>query len=125
MLLDEKLRRTEDFKVIKNVIQEFERIEKKNRCLRVRFLDWLSDTLLNWSNRIHVVSNNIDNPCILEVAPRKREDSKHAEESKRIVQLRERIAEMNEINLALRRENDEIAGNLIKEVEELQKELKK
>jgi hypothetical protein len=67
MLLNEKLRETEDFKVIKNVMKEFERIEEKNRCLRVHFLDWLSYQLADWSVRVKKVSNGIDSPCVIKL----------------------------------------------------------
>ena len=108
-----------------NVLTRLQKIEAKEKCLRVQFLDWLSNTLLNWSNRIHVVSSNIDSPCIIEVAPRKREDSKHAKESKEIVRLKEQLAAAWSTADTILREKNEIAGNLMKEVTELQKEMKK
>lgn len=107
------------------VLTRLQKIEAKEKCLRVQFLDWLSNTLLNWSNRIHVVSSNIDSPCIIEVAPRKREDSKHAKESKEIVRLREQLAAAWSTADTILREKNEMAGTLMKEVEELQKEMKK
>ena len=108
-----------------NVLTRLQKIEAKEKCLRVQFLDWLSNTLLNWSNRIHVVSSNIDSPCIIEVAPRKREDSKHAKESKEIVRLREQLAAAWATADTILREKNEIAENLTKEFAELQKEMKK
>lgn len=108
-----------------NVLTRLQKIEAKEKCLRVQFLDWLSNTLLNWSNRVHVVSGNINSPCIIEVAPRKREESKHAKESKEIVRLRESMTNLNETIFSLRKENNELAENLMKEVAELQKEMKK
>ena len=107
------------------VLTRLQKIEAKEKCLRVQFLDWLSNTLLNWSNRIHVVSSNIDSPCIIEVAPRKREDSKHAKESKEMVRLREQLASAWSTADTLLREKNEIAENLTKECAELQKEMKK
>ena len=108
-----------------NVLTRLQKIEAKEKCLRVQFLDWLSNTLLNWSNRIHVVSSNIDSPCIIEVAPRKREDSKHAKESKELVRLREQLAAAWATADTILREKNEIAENLTKEFAELQKEMKK
>ena len=108
-----------------NVLTRLQKIEAKEKCLRVQFLDWLSNTLLNWSNRIHVVSSNIDSPCIIEVAPRKREDSKHAKESKEMVRLREQLAAAWATADTILREKNEIAENLMKEFAELQKEMKK
>ena len=73
-------------------------IEAKEKCLRVQFLDWLSDKLLDWSNRIHVMASKIDSPCVIEVAPRKKEDSKHAKDSKEIARLRQLLKEEREKN---------------------------
>jgi hypothetical protein len=64
-------------------------IEDKSKCLRVQFLDWFSDKLLNWSNRCHEMSVRIDSPCVIKVTPRKREESQHAKESKEIARLKE------------------------------------
>ncbi len=72
-----------------SVLQKLNQIEAKEKCLRVQFLDWLSDKLLNWSNRIHEMSVRIESPCLIEVAPRKKEDSQHAKESKEIARLKE------------------------------------
>lgn len=74
---------------IKNVLSRMQKIEAKEKCLRVQFLDWLSDKLLDWSNRVHVISAKIETPCLIEVEPRKRQDSKHAIESKEIKRLNE------------------------------------
>lgn len=72
-----------------DVLKKFEKIEEKSKCLRVQFLDWLSDKLLNWSNRIHVMSVRIDSPCVIKVEPRKKEASKNAIENKEIARLKE------------------------------------
>ncbi len=72
-----------------SVLQKLNQIEAKEKCLRVQFLDWLSDKLLNWSNRVHEMSVRIESPCLIEVAPRKKEDSQHAKESKEIARLKE------------------------------------
>lgn len=98
-------------------LQKFQDIEKKNRCLRVRFLDWLSDKLLNWSNRLHVMSANIDSPCVLEVAPRKKEDSQHAKESKKIQELRESLAQAYARQDKLKEENLKLSKELVKDLE--------
>lgn len=108
-----------------NVLTRLQKIEAKEKCLRVQFLDWLSDTLLNWSNRAHVMACKINSPCIIEVAPRKREDSKHAKESKEIVRLREQLAAAWSTADTILREKNEMAENLTKEVAELQKEMMK
>ena len=70
-MLNEKLRETEDYKVITKVMREFERIEEKNRCLRVRFLDWLSYQLADWSVRVKKVSDGIDSPCLIKLKDQK------------------------------------------------------
>ena len=67
MLTSDRIRETEDYKVITKVMKEFERIEEKNRCLRVRFLDWLSYQLADWSVRVKKVSDGIDSPCLIKV----------------------------------------------------------
>jgi hypothetical protein len=64
-------------------------IEDKSKCLRVQFLDWFSDKLLNWSNSCHEMSVRIDSPCVIKVTPRKREESQHAKENKEIARLKE------------------------------------
>ena len=69
--------------------EKLREIEEKSKCLRVQFLDWLSDKLLNWSNRCHEMSVRIDSPCVIKVEPRKREESQHAKESKEIARLKE------------------------------------
>lgn len=44
---------------------KFDRIEDKNKCLRVRILDQLSDKLLVWSKNIKEISTRIDAPCAI------------------------------------------------------------
>lgn len=70
-MLNEKLRETEDYKVITKVMREFDRIEEKNRCLRVRFLYWVSFQLADWSVRVKKVSDKIDSPCIIKIGDKK------------------------------------------------------
>ena len=74
---------------IKNVLSKIQKIEAKEKCLRVQFLDWLSDKLLDWSNRVNVIAAKIESPCLIEVTPRKREDSKSYKESKQVERLKE------------------------------------
>lgn len=84
---------------IKNVLSRMQKIEAKEKCLRVQFLDWFSDKLLDWSNRVHVMSSKIESPCLIEVAPRKREDSKSHKDSKQV----ERLKQLLEIERANRK----------------------
>ena len=70
-MLGKNVTESDDFKVIKNVMKEFERIEEKNRCLRVRFLDWLSYQLADWSVRVKKVSDGIDSPCVIKLGEKK------------------------------------------------------
>ena len=70
-MLGKNVTESDDFKVIKNVMKEFERIEEKNRCLRVRFLDWLSYQMADWSVRVKKVSDGIDSPCLIKIGDKK------------------------------------------------------
>ena len=83
---------------MKDLWSKLNKIEAKEKCLRVQFLDWLSDKLLDWSNRVHVMSANIDSPCLIEVAPRKKEDSNAAKEAKEIARLKELLAKEEKRN---------------------------
>ena len=78
--------------------EKLREIEEKSKCLRVQFLDWLSDKLLNWSNRCHEMSVRIDSPCVIKVEPRKREESQHAKESKQITRLKELLEQEKQRN---------------------------
>lgn len=66
-LSNEKIRNSEDFKHISNLMKTFETIEEKNRCLRVRFLDWLSEKLIQWSTKAKEMSNKIHSPCKIKI----------------------------------------------------------
>ena len=79
-------------------LNKFHDIEEKNKCLRVQFLDWLSDKLLDWSNKCHVMSVKIDSPCVLKVTPRSREESNDAKERKEIAKLKENLARLQSQN---------------------------
>lgn len=86
------LQHTEVGEEMLGFLHRFEEIEEKSKCLRVQFLDWLSDKLLDWSNKCHVASVKIDSPCVIKVEPRKKEDSKDAHERKEIARLKELLA---------------------------------
>jgi len=66
----ESIRKSEDFQNIRNVMQKFERIEEKNRCLRVQFLDWLSAKMHAWADGVKAMSDRIDSPCIIKIEPK-------------------------------------------------------
>lgn len=82
-------------------LTKFREIEEKNRCLRVQFLDWLSDKFLDWSNKCHVASVKIDSPCIIKVEPRKKEDSNDAKERAEIAKLKKNLKRLTEENSKL------------------------
>jgi predicted alpha/beta hydrolase family esterase len=48
-------------------LEKFEKIEEKNKCLRVRFLDWLSAKLSVWSKKVKDMSNRIESPCVIKL----------------------------------------------------------
>jgi hypothetical protein len=50
-----------------SVWNNLQRIEQKERCIRVKFLDWLSDKLLSWSQSVHQMSVKIDSPCVIKL----------------------------------------------------------
>jgi hypothetical protein len=50
-----------------SVIKKLEQVEEKNRCLRVRMYDWLSDLFADWSKRCHERSVKIDSPCAIKL----------------------------------------------------------
>ena len=51
----------------KNVLSNFAKIEAKQACMRVQFLDWLSCKLLDYSKKVHEASVKINSPCIITV----------------------------------------------------------
>jgi hypothetical protein len=59
----------------KDVYEKFKQIELKDRCIRVRFLDWLSAKLLAWSQVVHQMSVRIDSPCVIRLPENKTEKS--------------------------------------------------
>lgn len=66
------IRESEDFQNIRNVMSKFDRIQEKNRCLRVQFLDWLSVKMHSWANGVKAISDRIDSPCIIKVEPKRK-----------------------------------------------------
>ena len=66
------IRESEDFYNIRNVMHKFKRIEEKNRCLRVQFLDWLSVKMHSWADGVKAMSDRIDSPCIIKVEPKRK-----------------------------------------------------
>jgi len=64
------IRDSEDFQNIRTVMQKFERIKEKNRCLRVQFLDWLSVKMHTWADGVKAMSDRIDSPCIIKIEPK-------------------------------------------------------
>ena len=77
MILESKEReRTLAVSTAKNVLASLEKIELKNRCVRVRFLDWLSEKLLAWSKKAHEMSVAIDSPCAIKLPEKKEKQPK-------------------------------------------------
>ena len=107
-------------------LHKFEEIEEKSKCLRVQFLDWLSDKLLDWSNKLHVWSVNIDSPCVIKVEPRKKEESKDAKERKEIARLKELLGKEQERSEMWKKQANEAADVLTKvSVDDLAKSVSK
>jgi glucose-6-phosphate dehydrogenase assembly protein OpcA len=52
---------------IKQVLCNFERITEKNKCIHVRFLDWVAEKLMVMSKKVTQLSNNIHSPCVLKL----------------------------------------------------------
>ena len=52
---------------MKSLFSKLQQIESKNKCIRVRFLDWLSLKLKNASTRIKSLSDRIDSPCLIKI----------------------------------------------------------
>jgi hypothetical protein len=66
------IRDSEDFHNIRNVMSKFEKIQEKNRCLRVQFLDWVSVKMHAWADGVKAMSDRIDSPCIIKVEPKRK-----------------------------------------------------
>ena len=99
-------------------LKKFEEIEEKSKCLRVQFLDWLSDKLLDWSNKCHVASVKIDSPCVIKVEPRKKEESRDAKERREIARLKELLGKEQERAEMWKKQANEAAEVLHKVTEE-------
>lgn len=54
-----------------SVMAELRRIEEKERCIRVKMLDWLSDKIahygLTWSKKLKTMADNIHSPCAIKL----------------------------------------------------------
>jgi hypothetical protein len=70
---EEKEKRVEDISMI---MRKLNNIEEKNRCLRVRMYDWLSDLFADWSKRCHERSVKIDSPCAIRLPESGKENSR-------------------------------------------------
>jgi len=103
-----------DKQELAKIWQRLNQIEAKEKCLRVQFLDWLSDKLLNWSNRVHAMAVKIDYPCLIEVAPRRKEDSQHADADKEMSRLKELLEVYKGEDLSLRNEQKKMLDILEK-----------
>ena len=59
----------------KSVMAELNRIEGKQRCIRVRMLDWLADKIshygIKWSTGLRTMADNIHSPCSIKLPPQK------------------------------------------------------
>lgn len=60
-----------EVKSISNLIDKFEKINAKNNCVRVRFYDWLADSLEKTAIKMRERAFNITNPCAITLPPQK------------------------------------------------------
>jgi hypothetical protein len=67
---------SEEGKKMMTMIKKFQVIEQKNRCVRVRFLDWLSAKLMVWSRKVKAASDRIDSPCVIKLGPKEEKPAK-------------------------------------------------
>lgn len=55
----------------KDTLGKLDQIREKNKCIRVQFLDWLSDKVKHygdtWSAKLKEVSDRIDAPCVIKI----------------------------------------------------------
>ena len=58
---------SKDGNEMKTFLGKLQKIEQKNRCARVRFLDWLSTKLAAWSKKVKTMSDRIDSPCSIKL----------------------------------------------------------
>ena len=56
---------------MKNMMAKFEKIADKQKCARVRFLDWLAVKILHygttWSRAVQKLADKIDSPCVIKL----------------------------------------------------------
>lgn len=64
--------RIQAYKTVKTVWAKLNEIEEKQKCLRVRFLDWVSNKLHKWGDKVHQISVNIDSPCVIKLPEKKK-----------------------------------------------------
>jgi hypothetical protein len=55
---------------LKNIWTKLNKIEEKNCCLRVQFLDWLAAKMHTWADGVKAMSDRIDSPCIIKIEPK-------------------------------------------------------
>jgi len=53
--------------VFKSYLKNVEKIQAKQACMRVQFLDWLSVKLFEWSKKTKDMSDRIDSPCFIKL----------------------------------------------------------
>lgn len=58
-------------KSIVNLIDQFEKINAKNNCMRVRFYDWFADYLERTAQKMRDRAFNITSPCAISLPPPK------------------------------------------------------
>jgi len=67
----EKAGHEQAIKTAKSMMSELKRIEEKQRCVRVRILDWLADTISHygnkWSTGLRTMADNIHSPCAIKL----------------------------------------------------------
>ena len=68
-------------KDIVNLFDKFEKINAKNNCMRVRFYDWLADSLEKTAIKMRERAFNITNPCAISLPPQKEKKAKTLIES--------------------------------------------
>jgi hypothetical protein len=60
-----------EVKSISKLFEKFEEINAKNNCVRVRFYDWLADSLEKTAIKMRERAFNITNPCAIKLPPQK------------------------------------------------------
>lgn len=61
--------------ILIDILSNLNKIQDKNKCARVRFLDWTASKILYYgttlSTRIQNISNRIDSPCVIKLGDTK------------------------------------------------------